>query len=79
MNETIENSKIQIEHYVQVIYDYLIHFGLLLIAAIVILIIGFRLIKLIIKFEDKAIRKSNVDPSLASFLKSLTSISLKSA
>lgn len=61
------------------IYTWLIQYGLKFIGAILILIIGFWLIKKIIKYFTKFLTKRNVDPGLISFLKSFLSIALKIA
>lgn len=57
--------------------DYIWKFGPSLIGAILVLIIGFWLIKLIVKGIDKAMQKSDMDVSLRKFLKSFLGIVLK--
>ncbi|MCL4121470.1 UNVERIFIED_CONTAM: hypothetical protein GTU68_013439 [Idotea baltica] len=52
-------------------------YGVKIILAIVILFIGFQIIKLLVKFADKGLEKSNVDKSIRPFLKSILSIGLK--
>lgn len=54
-----------------------IEYGFTILKALVILLIGFWVIKMIVKFIDKIILKSVIDISLHSFIKSLVNIGLK--
>lgn len=45
--------------------------------AIVFLIVGFRLLKVLIKFLRKSFKKSNMEPGVASFIVSFSNISIK--
>nr|NQU91566.1 mechanosensitive ion channel [Bacteroidota bacterium] len=77
METNYDGASEQVDYYLQVISDYAIDFGLQILAAIVVLIIGFRIIKVITRATEKAMNKSKIDTSLMSFLKSLINISLK--
>lgn len=57
--------------------DFISSYGLKLIGAIIVLIIGLWVIKVIVRSLDKAVSKKVDDPSLAGFIKSLASILLK--
>src|SRR5690554_1042700 len=59
------------------IYSWIIDYGIRLIVAILLLIIGLKLIKLLTKGINNRIDKSNVDPSLKSFISPLIGILLK--
>lgn len=58
------------------VHDYLIPFGLKLLAAIVVLLLGRWVIRLIKKSMLKVMNRRNADPSLSSFLMSLVSVLL---
>lgn len=55
----------------------IVGYGVLLLTALAVLIIGLYIVKIIIGVLGKMLDKSNVDPSLKSFLTSLASILLK--
>jgi len=57
--------------------DFISIYGLKLIGAIILLIIGLWVIKIIVRSLNKVVSKKIDDPSLAGFIKSLTSILLK--
>jgi small conductance mechanosensitive channel len=57
--------------------DFATQYGLKLIGAIVVLIIGLWLIKILVRTSHKLMDRSKVDPSLSSFLKSMVDILLK--
>ncbi len=61
----------------QPFYDMVVEYGLRIIIGIIVLIIGFRIIKWITKIINRNLEKREIDDSLQSFLKSLTSIILK--
>ena len=61
----------------QQFYDLVMEYGLRIIIGIIVLIIGFRIIKWISKLINRNLEKRDIDHSLQSFLKSLTSITLK--
>ncbi len=54
-------------------------YGLKIVYALVTLVVGLMIIKLITKFIDKALVARKVDPTLSPFLRGLTSIGLKAA
>ncbi len=57
--------------------DFGTQYGLKLIGAIVVLIIGLWIIKILVRTSYKVMDKSKIDPSLSSFLKSMIDILLK--
>lgn len=59
------------------IYDWLIIYGTKLIIAVLLLLIGLKLIKLLTKRINYRLDKSKIDPSLKSFISPLISIVLK--
>lgn len=61
----------------QQFYDLVMEYGLRIIIGIIVLIIGFRIVKWISKLVNRNLEKRDIDHSLQSFLKSLTSITLK--
>jgi len=61
----------------QQFYDLVMEYGLRIIIGIIVLIIGFRIVKWISKLINRNLEKRDIDHSLQSFLKSLTSITLK--
>ena len=63
--------------YINTIKSYFLQYGLKLIGAIVILLIGLKIIKTIHKMVEKTFEKRNVDTTLRSFLLSFTDIALK--
>lgn len=60
-----------------IILTYVDKYGIALLTAIAVLVLGFWVVKLITKAVKKALTKSNIDPSLRGFLVSLISWSLK--
>ncbi len=76
MDTTYQAASEKIDYYLQVIVDYAVEFGLQLIGAIIVLIIGFRIIKFIGKTAGKAMGKSKLDESLQTFLRKLIVIAL---
>ncbi len=65
------------DKYIDKIIELLVEYGPKLIGAIVVLILGLWIIKLITKGVSKLLEKKKTDASLASFVKSLTNILLK--
>ncbi|MBN2834986.1 MAG: mechanosensitive ion channel [Candidatus Delongbacteria bacterium] len=65
------------DKYLDKLIELLVVWGPKLIGAIVVLIIGLWVVKMITKGFGKMLEKKNVDPSLVPFLKSLTSTLLK--
>lgn len=59
------------------IMDFVLAYGPNLIKAILVLVVGLWIVKLIVSLVKKMLTKSGVDPSLQGFLKSLVSILLK--
>ncbi|HPI69137.1 MAG TPA: mechanosensitive ion channel, partial [Bacteroidales bacterium] len=64
-------------NYIDKIVDFGIEYGPKLLGAILVLVLGLWIIKLITRWVGKSLLKSKIDPSLAPFLKSLTNILLK--
>lgn len=52
-------------------------YGIKIVGALVVLIVGLRIIKYIVKLTAKAVNKANIDHSLKPFLVSITNIGLK--
>ncbi len=73
MNEQIT----QVSNYFDRIVPYFIEYGPKLAGAIIVLIIGFWIIKLLSKAFVRLMEKRNLDPSLITFLKSMVSWMLK--
>lgn len=65
------------DKYIEKIINLGIEYGPKLIGAILVLLLGLWIIKLITKTVAKLMKKRNVDPSLASFIRSMTNILLK--
>lgn len=63
--------------YAEKAYDLMIRYGLKVIGAIVVLIIGLWLIKLITRRVEKVMKKKDVSPAVCTFLRSLINILLK--
>ncbi len=59
------------------ISDLVTKYGLKLLGAIVALVIGFWIIKILVNAINKLMTKSNMDPSLSGFFGSMTSMLLK--
>lgn len=75
MNFTTE----QIEKLVLTAQEFVLKYGLKLIGALITLLIGIWIVNAMVKRIGKLMEKSNVDPSLIPFLKSLMNIGLKVA
>lgn len=69
----------QIEEYGEVAKDLVLSYGLKVIIALIILLIGLRIVKAITNGMRRAMEKRNVDPSLRPFLTSMISVLLKVA
>lgn len=65
------------DKYIDKIINLGIEYGPKLIGAILVLILGLWIIKIITKVISKLMKKKNTDPSLSTFLRSLTNILLK--
>jgi small conductance mechanosensitive channel len=65
------------QEYLDVVYGLVITYGLKIVTAIVVLIIGLWIIQRIVKVTDKMMEKREVSVSLRGFLKALVSILLK--
>ncbi len=65
------------DKYIEKIITLLVEYGPKLIGAVVVLVIGLWIVKIITKTVSKLLTKKKTDPSLASFVKSLTNILLK--
>ena len=73
MNEQIT----QVGNYLDKIVTFFIEYGPRLLGAILVLIVGFWIVKLITKAFVRLMQKRKLDPSLVPFLKSLVSVILK--
>lgn len=72
MNEVNANSAVaSAEKYAEMGFQYLLEHGPKLLLAVLVLIIGLRLIKIVGKLVSKAFEKQNVDETLRPFLRSL--------
>jgi small conductance mechanosensitive channel len=67
---------IDVEAVLQKVYEYLAQYGLKVIAALIILLVGRWLAKLISRLIENALLKSRVDKTLAKFVKNLSHIGL---
>ncbi|KJF43011.1 mechanosensitive ion channel family protein [Draconibacterium sediminis] len=67
----------QVTGYIEKAYDLIITYGLKVIAAIVVLILGFWIIKIITRRTAKVMEKRHVNVSVSGFLQSLINILLK--
>ena len=76
METNYQSAAERIDYYLQLIVDFAVEFGLQLLGAIVVLIIGFYVIKFIGKTVGKSMGKSKLDPSVQEFLRKLIVISL---
>jgi len=70
-------SSFDVEQLLATLGDFIANYGLRLVGAIVVLIIGLWLIKRFTKVLSNTMQKRGVDPSLSGFVHSLASISLK--
>lgn len=75
--ETLGNLTNNVSGLWQSVLDFSTKYGLRLLGAIVVLVLGLWVIKILTKTTHKFMDKGNVDPSLSSFLKSIVSILLK--
>ncbi|KAA3636256.1 MAG: mechanosensitive ion channel family protein [Calditrichaeota bacterium] len=64
------------EQYVGILKEFAVQYGLKIVGAILILIIGRIIISLLIRFLKKLMKKTNVDPTVSSFLTTFTRIAL---
>ena len=67
----------EIDPYVEMVTEFAIKYGLKILGAIVVLVVGLWIIKMINKSVAKMMRKRELDPSLQPFLRSLISALLK--
>ena len=65
------------EKTIETVINYLLKFGKDLLIAIIILVVGFKLIKLLIKILNKSKVFNKLERSVQTFLKSFISIALK--
>ncbi|MBT4791210.1 MAG: mechanosensitive ion channel, partial [Halobacteriovoraceae bacterium] len=56
-----------------------IEYGMKAVTAVIVLIVGLMVIKMITSLTGKALKAKNIDPTLSPFLKSLVSMGLKTA
>ncbi len=67
MNEQV----IEVQKYTDKLIDFFIEYGPKMIGALVVLIIGLWIVKMITKGTGRMLEKRKIDPSLVPFLKSL--------
>jgi len=67
----------QSSHWLKWLADFAAQYGLKLIGALAVLLIGLWIIKILVKASNKLMEKSQVDPSLGTFLRSMVDIVLK--
>jgi len=72
----MEESTLTIEKILTTIYQYLAEYGLRILGAIIIFLVGKWLAKIISQFTEKALIKAKLDKTLAKFVKNLTNIAL---
>ena len=73
----LDNLGAHASEYIKRLSDYATQYGLRLLGAIVVLIIGLWIIKILGRSSQRLMNKGNIDASLSSFLKSLIDIILK--
>ncbi len=76
----MENLNVFSNHaseFMQTISAYVTRYGLRLLGALVVLVIGLWLIKWVVRYSQKLLNKAKVDASLSSFLRSMIDILLK--
>lgn len=77
VSDQIQNTTAQAEALISKGYDWLIEVGPKFILAIIVLLVGLRIVKSISRLLIKGLDKRNLDPTLKPFLGSLTNILLK--
>lgn len=77
VTEQIQNTTAQAEALISKGYDWLIEVGPKFLLAIIVLLVGLRIVKSISRLLVKGLDKRNLDPTLKPFLGSLTNILLK--
>lgn len=77
VTEQIQNTTAQAEALINKGYDWLIEVGPKFLLAIIVLLVGLRIVKSISRLLVKGLDKRNLDPTLKPFLGSLTNILLK--
>ncbi|MEQ9306891.1 MAG: mechanosensitive ion channel, partial [Marinoscillum sp.] len=75
--EEIENQLDKANHYSSIAIDYVMTYGPKVVLAIVTLIVGLWIIKLVTNSTRKAMTKKEFDPSLTPFLVTILSVALK--
>ncbi len=73
----MENLSTHASEIIKMLSGYVTEYGLRLLGAIVVLVIGLWIIKIIVKNSQRLMNKSKIDDSLSSFLKSMINILLK--
>ena len=73
----LDNLGAHASEYIKMLSDYATQYGLRLLGAIVVLIIGLWIIKILGRSSQRLMNKGKIDASLSSFLKSLIDIILK--
>ena len=77
MNDQIENSGTLYEKYLPVLQDLIVDYGLKLMAAIAIIIMGFWVAGTVSRAIAKGMSKHDIDPSLSGFTQSIISAIIK--
>ena len=72
----MEESALNMETILTTIYQYLAEYGLKILGAIIIFLVGKWLAKIISQLIERALIKSKIDKTLAKFVKNLTNITL---
>ncbi|GAB3931637.1 mechanosensitive ion channel family protein [Mucilaginibacter myungsuensis] len=70
-------KKFDINEVYEALYNWMINYGVRAVIGIIVLIVGFWLIKLIINRSKTSLRDKNVDPSVKPFLMSLLGVALR--
>ena len=73
----MEELELNIESYLNLIIEFVVEYGMKIIGAVIVLLIGLWLIKIINGSISKVMSKRKIDPSLQPFFKSLISALLK--
>lgn len=77
IKENVKEQVTVLEHYSQKAYDVALEYAPRIVIGILVLIIGFWVIRQLAKFSERSMKRRGVDVSLSTFLKSLIAIGLK--
>ncbi len=75
--ENLNEMETMASKLMQTLSGYVSEYGLRLLGALVVLVVGLWIIKMLVKSSRRLMEKGNIDPSLSSFLKSMIDILLK--